>query len=132
MPSWASLSGWADGRDPHGSDAAQSGLRAVRIDDHSGQMSRAHAELHIVDGKVFIADRNSTNGVFVREQAQLRWSRLTPWEPVVWYPGAYVQIGGRILRLHETTADALQRGPRVSVPHGVPGHPHGHGADVGR
>lgn len=123
------------GRDPNGSDAAQQGLRPVRIDDHSGEMSRAHAEVRIVDASVVIIDRNSTNGVFVREPHQLRWSRLTAWEPAVWRPNAYVQIGGRILRLHETTADALQRGPRVNVHHGVPRYPHpgpGHAADIER
>ncbi len=55
------------GRDPNGSDAAQRGLRPVRIDDHSGEMSRAHAEVRIVGGEVVIVDRNSTNGVFVRD-----------------------------------------------------------------
>ncbi|QLL05376.1 MMPL family transporter [Mycobacterium vicinigordonae] len=107
------------GRDPNGSDAAQSGLRPVRIDDHSGEMSRAHAEVRIVGGEVVIIDRNSTNGVFVRESAQMRWTRLTPWAPNPWQPGAYVQIGGRILRLHVSADHAAPHGPRVQVHHGV-------------
>ncbi len=105
------------GRDPHRSDAAKRGLRPVRIGDRTGEMSRAHVEVRIVDGEVVIVDRNSTNGVFVREPAQQDWTRLAPWEPARWRPGAYVQIGGRILRLHVSTAHGPQRGPRVNVPH---------------
>ncbi|MHA7652977.1 MMPL family transporter [Mycobacterium sp. ML4] len=105
------------GRDPHGSDAAQRGLRPVTIDDPAGMTSRAHVEVHIGDVDVFVIDRGSTNGVYLREPAQHSWTKLIPWEPTAWEPGAYVQIGGRILRLHASTA--AQDGPRVSVqPHG--------------
>ena len=83
-------------------------------------MSRAHVEVRIVNGEVVIVDRNSTNGVFVREPAQQGWTRLAPWQPATWRPGAYVQIGGRILRLHVPTADGPQRGPRVNVQHHIP------------
>jgi len=88
------------GRDPNGSDAVKRGLHPVCIDDHAGAMSRAHAEVRIINGELVIVDPNSTNGVFVREPAQLGWTRLTPREPATWRPGAYVQLGGRILRLH--------------------------------
>ncbi|WP_238304562.1 MULTISPECIES: MMPL family transporter [Mycobacterium] len=111
------------GRDPNGSDAAQRGLRPVRIDDHSGEMSRAHAEVRIVGGEVVIVDRNSTNGVFVRDATGVRWIRLKPWEPTLWQPGAYVQVGGRILRLHVSADEAAQHGPRVQVHHGVARRP---------
>ena len=108
------------GRDPYGSDAAKRGLRPVRIDDRTGEMSRAHVEVRIVNGEVVIVDRNSTNGVFVREPAQQGWTRLAPWQSAKWRPGAYVQIGGRILRLHVPTAHGPQRGPRVNVQHDIP------------
>ncbi|MDT5174061.1 MAG: putative drug exporter of the superfamily, partial [Mycobacterium sp.] len=91
------------GRDPNGSDAVKRGLHPVCIEDHAGAMSRAHAEVRIINAELVVVDPNSTNGVFLREPTQLGWTRLTPWEPVVWRPGAYVQLGGRILRLHVGT-----------------------------
>lgn len=103
------------GRDPHGSDAAKRGLRPIRIDDHTGEMSRAHVEVRIVDGAVVVVDRNSTNGVFLRETAQQGWTRLAPWEPVTWRPGAFVQLGGRILRLHLSVGDEPHSSPRADV-----------------
>jgi RND superfamily putative drug exporter len=87
------------GRDPHGSDAVRRGLRPVRIEDRTSRMSRAHVEIRRLNGEVFIVDRGSTNGVFLREPAQRTWTRLAAWEPVRWLPGASVRIGGRILRL---------------------------------
>lgn len=108
------------GRAPQGSDAVQRGLRPVSIDDHAGEMSRAHVEVRIVGGEVVVVDRNSTNGVFVREPVQQGWTRLVPWEPAAWRPGAYVQIGGRMLRLHMATDGPPQHGPRINVQHGSP------------
>jgi RND superfamily putative drug exporter len=88
------------GRDPNGSDAVRRGLHPVCIEDHAGAMSRVHAEIRIINAELVIVDPNSTNGVFVREPTQLGWTKLTPWEPATWRPGAYAQLGGRILRLH--------------------------------
>ncbi|OBK23659.1 hypothetical protein A5634_05335 [Mycobacterium asiaticum] len=102
------------GRDPRGSDADQRGLRPVCIDDPAGLMSRAHAEVRILNGEVTIVDRDSTNGVYMREPAQPGWTRLTPWEHTTWRPGAYVQIGGRILRLQMSTPPPP--GPLDNVP----------------
>ncbi|WP_231995987.1 MMPL family transporter [Mycobacterium sp. 852002-51163_SCH5372311] len=112
------------GRAPHGTDAVRRGLRPVRIDDHAGEMSRAHIEVRVGGSEVVVIDRNSTNGVFMREPAQRGWTRLTPWEPATWRPGAYVQIGGRILRLHVSTDRLPHRGPRVRVPHDISRAPH--------
>ena len=107
------------GRDPHDSDAVERGLRPVRIDDRTGEMSRAHVEIRLVNGDVVIVDRHSTNGVFVRDPAQHGWTRLAPWEPAKWLPGASVLIGGRTLHLHApTTHRPLQR-PHVNVRYDV-------------
>jgi putative drug exporter of the RND superfamily len=99
------------GRDPNGSEAVKRGLAPICIEDHAGAMSRAHAEVRIINADLVIVDPNSTNGVFLREPTQLGWTKLTPWEPATWRPGAYVQLGGRILRLHVGTEqhDASQR-----------------------
>lgn len=114
------------GRDPNGSEAARSGFRPVAIDDPAGLTSRAHAEIRIVNEDVVVVDLNSTNGVFVREEEQHRWTRLEPWQPAIWRPGGYVQVGGRILRLHVSTG--LQHGPRVDMPYRQPRQPgHGYG-----
>lgn len=107
------------GRDPNGSEAARSGFRPVTIDDPAGLTSRAHLEVRIVHGDVVVVDLNSTNGVYVREQAEHRWTRLEPWQPATWRPGGYVQVGGRILRLH---VSAPQHGARVEMPYHQPGH----------
>ncbi|CAM2934213.1 hypothetical protein BST27_11935 [Mycobacterium intermedium] len=108
------------GRDPRGSEAVQRGLRPIAIDDHAGEMSRAHLEVRIVNGEVLVVDCNSTNGVFMRDPDQLDWARLQPWEPALWRPGSYVQLGGRILRLHASNGHVAQRGPRVNVHHHAP------------
>lgn len=111
------------GRAPHGTDAVRRGLRPVRIDDHAGQMSRAHIEVRIIRDEVVVVDRNSTNGAFMREPGQRVWTRLTPWQPARWRPGVYVKIGGRILRLQVSTDGCPQRGPRAHVPHHISRRP---------
>jgi MFS family permease len=87
------------GRDPLDCDAARSGLRAIRIDDRANRMSRAHLEIRRVDGRVFIIDRQSKNGVAIRPAGQSQWIRIAPWKPIVWLPGMSVRIGSRILGL---------------------------------
>jgi pSer/pThr/pTyr-binding forkhead associated (FHA) protein len=62
-------------------------------------MSRAHLEIRRVDGRVFIIDRQSKNGVAIRPAGQTQWFRIAPWQPIVWLPGMSVRIGSRILRL---------------------------------
>ncbi len=87
------------GRYPHDCDAARSGLRPIRIDVRANGMSRAHLEIRRVDGRVFIIDRQSRNGVAIRPAGQTQWTRIAPWRPIVWLPGMSVRIGSRILRL---------------------------------
>jgi RND superfamily putative drug exporter len=84
---------------PNKSDAARLGLRPVRIEDRTGQVSDAHAEIRWVDSEVVIVDRESTNGVFMCARGRRSWTRLTPWRPTPWLPGASVRIGNRILQL---------------------------------
>ncbi len=87
------------GRDPRDCDAARSGLRPIRIDVRTNGMSRAHLEIRRVDGRVFIIDRQSKNGVAIRPAGQTQWIRIAPWKPIAWLPGMSVRIGSRILRL---------------------------------
>jgi len=92
------------GREPHGSSAVRQGFRPIAIHDTSGLMSRAHLEIRLLDGELVIADRNSTNGVLMREPGQHVWKRLTPWQPVLFRVGAALQVGGRILHVQSHTA----------------------------
>jgi RND superfamily putative drug exporter len=84
---------------PNKSDAAQLGLRPVRIEDRTGAVSDAHAEIRWVNSEVVIVDRESANGVFMCAPGRRAWTRLTPWQPTPWLPGASVRIGNRILQL---------------------------------
>jgi len=97
------------GRDPHNCDAARSGLRPIRIDVRANGMSRAHLEIRRLDGRVFIIDPQSKNGVAIRPAGQTQWIRIAPWKPIVWLPGMSVRIGSRILRLEAA-------GQRPAVP----------------
>ncbi len=100
--------------------AANKGLRPIRIDDESGLMSRAHLEVRQVDGELVVVDRNSTNGVMMRDQGQHEWTRLAPWQPAVWRMGASIRVGGRTLQLLPAGAHRPPRQPHARVPHGVP------------
>ncbi|WP_179475292.1 MFS transporter [Mycolicibacterium vinylchloridicum] len=104
------------GRDPHGCDAVRRGLRPIRIDARSNGMSRAHLEIRSIGGRVYIIDRESRNGVAIRPAGKTKWTRITPWKPIVWLPGMSVRIGSRILRLEANTPQAVIAGPPSSSP----------------
>ena len=105
------------GRDPQNASAANKDLRPIRIDDESGLMSRAHLEVRQVDGELVVVDRNSTNGVMMRDQGQHEWTRLAPWQPAVWRMGASIRVGGRTLQLLPAGAHRPPRQPHARVPH---------------
>lgn len=87
------------GRDPEQSEAARAGLSPLRIEDSSGGMSRAHAEIRLVNWDVTVVDRGSTNGTRVRLPGYRDWVRLQPNQPLVLMPGAEIMLGNRMLRL---------------------------------
>ncbi|MFD6160138.1 FHA domain-containing protein [Nocardia sp. NPDC060256] len=90
------------GRDPEHSDAAQRGLVPLRVDDSSGGMSRAHAEIHLLNWDVTVVDRGSTNGTRTRLPGYRDWIRLAPNQSMVLVPGAEVMLGNRVLRFEHT------------------------------
>jgi RND superfamily putative drug exporter len=104
------------GRDPDHASATKVGLRAVRIADPTGEMSRAHMEVRVFNGQVIITDRNSSNGSFVRGHGKGE-TKLAPWASAQWHQGTAVRIGGRTMRLEVVPAPAPQMRPRVDVPH---------------
>ncbi|WP_227998588.1 FHA domain-containing protein [Nocardia australiensis] len=86
------------GRDPEHSEQARRGLIPLKVEDSSGGMSRAHAEVILVNWDVTVVDRGSTNGTRTRPPGYRDWVRLTPNQPVQLAPGAEVMIGNRVLR----------------------------------
>lgn len=90
------------GRDPEHSDAAQRGLVPLRVDDSSGGMSRAHAEIHLLNWDVTVVDRGSTNGTRTRLPGYRDWIRLAPNQSMVLVPGAEVMLGNRVMRFEHT------------------------------
>jgi RND superfamily putative drug exporter len=142
------------GRAPHDSDAVRGGLRLIRIGGYTAGISRAHIEIRRLNGEVLVVDRGSKNGVFLREPAMHRWTRLAPWQPAVWRPGAAVRMGCRTLRFesayHTTPPDCHSGRPvqridqptvRIATPpanstpgfrgrHPARGYPVGAGVDV--
>ncbi|RJO72143.1 FHA domain-containing protein [Nocardia panacis] len=86
------------GRDPDHSEPVQRGLLPLRIDDSSGGMSRAHAEIRLTNWDVTLLDRGSTNGTRTRPPGYRDWIRLNPNLPVVLTPGTEIMIGNRVLR----------------------------------
>jgi hypothetical protein len=103
------------GRDPHDGDAARRGLRPIRIDVGASDISRVHLEIRRVDGRVFIIDRRSKNGVAIRAAGQTQWIRIAPCKPVVWLPGMSVRIGSRILRLEAVGEPTVRNGPISAI-----------------
>ncbi|AYF76638.1 FHA domain-containing protein [Nocardia yunnanensis] len=87
------------GRDPEHSEAARTGLAPLRIDDNSGGMSRAHAELRLVNWDITLVDRGSTNGTRVRPPGYRDWVRLAPNQPFTLLVGTEIMLGNRVLRL---------------------------------
>ncbi|MFI1915120.1 FHA domain-containing protein [Nocardia sp. NPDC020380] len=87
------------GRDPEQSEAARAGLSPLRIEDSSGGMSRAHAEIRLVNWDVSVVDRGSTNGTRVRLPGYRDWVRLQPNQPLILMAGAEIMLGNRMLRL---------------------------------
>lgn len=103
------------GRDPSDSSAIRQGLRPVCVYDRTGLMSRAHMEIRIVNGELFVVDRDSTNGVLIREPGEQVWTRIAPWRPAVFREGASIQVGGRTLRLQPYKAPHPQQHERARL-----------------
>ncbi|MFI6169681.1 FHA domain-containing protein [Nocardia sp. NPDC051052] len=85
------------GREPEHADAVARGARPVRLEDASGGMSRAHAEIRLIDWDVTVVDGGSTNGTHIRQPGHQDWTRAIPGHPVKLTPGAQVQLGGRVV-----------------------------------
>lgn len=87
------------GRDPEKSEPVRRGLTPLQVTDNSGGMSRAHAELRLVEWDVTLIDRGSTNGTRTRAPGFREWVRVPPHQPVILVPSTEILIGNRMLRL---------------------------------
>ncbi|WP_228813284.1 FHA domain-containing protein [Nocardia flavorosea] len=87
------------GRDPEKAEPVRRGLTPLQVTDNSGGMSRAHAELRLVEWDVTLIDRGSTNGTRTRAPGFREWVRVPPHQPVILVPGTEILIGNRMLRL---------------------------------
>jgi len=74
---------------------AEGGLRAIVLDDHTGAVSRAHAEIHVHDWDVVLSDSGSSNGTHVAAPGEESWTQLHPGEQRRLQPGTRVRLGGR-------------------------------------
>lgn len=91
------------GREPE-REAGRLGATPIRLPDQSGQMSRAHAEVRLVEWEVEVIDLGSTNGTFVRLPGDPQPRRLTAGTAIRLVPGAEVTIGGRVLKFDSANA----------------------------
>lgn len=86
------------GRDPERGEPGGRGLAPLTLHDPYGGVSRAHAELVLVDWDVLLIDRGSTNGTRTRASAEHSWVDLPPNQPTRLLPGSEILIGDRVLR----------------------------------
>lgn len=77
------------GRNP----TPETGAHVVPVRDETLSLSKTHFEIGAEDGRVWISDRHSTNGVVVRRGAQSQ--AATPGGQVTIYAGDVLEIGDR-------------------------------------
>jgi hypothetical protein len=87
------------GRDPRQDPEVIAGVvKALRVADPDGVISRRHARITVVAGQVRVFDLGSANGTFMELPGDPQRHRLTAGEPTVLTPGARVIMGRRWLR----------------------------------
>jgi hypothetical protein len=84
------------GRQPEVSDLVQQGLALpLPVDDPERSISRAHAELRLVDWDVHLVNLSGTNGSFVWDENGQQWVPIPEGQSVVLTPGMRVALGRR-------------------------------------
>lgn len=84
------------GRQPEVSDLVQEGLALpLPVDDPERSISRAHAELRLVEWDVHLVNLSATNGSFVWDEIQQQWVPIPAGQSVVLTPGLRVALGRR-------------------------------------
>ncbi len=85
------------GREPSTSDGTPSRMppELLVIHDNNDTLSRTHAELRLTDWTVQLIDLNSTNGTYIWDAENDRWSQLAAGQPVELHSGETVALGRR-------------------------------------
>ncbi|WP_439032133.1 FHA domain-containing protein [Gordonia terrae] len=85
------------GREPGSAGGGRAGSpKPIRVQDETGQLSRRHVEIRLVEWTVQLVDLGSANGTFVADPSSgNREMRLLPHRAHVLVPGSHVRIGGR-------------------------------------
>jgi len=85
------------GREPGtGGGGGRGKPKPIRVQDESGQLSRRHVEIRLVEWTVQLVDLGSANGTYVVDPLSgNRETRLPAQRPHVLAPGSHVRIGGR-------------------------------------
>jgi hypothetical protein len=84
------------GREPETDERVAAGrLRPLLVVDHTGGVSRHHAEIRLEGWDVLLVDTGSANGTLVAPRGAPGWSSLVPHQPVRLTPGMAVRMGGR-------------------------------------
>ena len=85
------------GREPGSAGGGPAGSpKPIRVQDETGQLSRRHVEIRLVEWTVQLVDLGSANGTFVADPSSgNRETRLLPHRAHVLVPGSHVRIGGR-------------------------------------
>jgi pSer/pThr/pTyr-binding forkhead associated (FHA) protein len=84
------------GRQPDSSPLVQSGeALPLPVDDPERSISRAHAELRLVDWDVHLVNLSETNGSFVWDPTSNQWIPIPAGQSVMLTPGMRVALGRR-------------------------------------
>ncbi|NLV56412.1 MAG: FHA domain-containing protein, partial [Acidimicrobiales bacterium] len=84
------------GRQPEVSELVQQGLALpLPVDDPERSISRAHAELRLVDWDVHLVNLSGTNGSFVWDEHAQQWIAIPEGQSVMLTPGMRVALGRR-------------------------------------
>jgi hypothetical protein len=90
------------GRQPEvDADVKAGKVRALRLEDSGGTVSRAHAIVRLVGWHATIADRNSQNGTYVATGGGDDFVPVPADEPMTLVAGSRIQLGERTL-VYET------------------------------
>jgi hypothetical protein len=81
------------GRKPEVDERVHAGeLRAISVDDHTGSVSRVHAEVRLEGWDVLLVDAGSSNGTFLAPPGE-DWVQLEPQERRRMVPGTKARLG---------------------------------------
>ena len=89
--------GYLVGRTPNVDERVRTGeLRPIVVDDQTGSVSPAHAEIRVSGWDVLVIDNGSGNGTDVSGPDEGQWTTLPPRRSRRLLPGTRVRLGARV------------------------------------